>query len=291
MEKILVFGGKGIIGAELIKQLNKLNYSIISASRTVHSPLYNDVQCVTNDDLFANRVKMSGVDSAVICAFSRDAACDKLAGGLEFTDRVMRYIRDVGIKNVINISSQGVYEQNSLDDFIAEDAKIGPCDCYGVAKYATELLAKNIFGGGFNFTNIRLSSVNMKQRFTYYFMECAISGKNICVNSPEQRFSLIDVSDVANGLISLLKNNHLKWENVYNLGAGYIDTIYNAACSIVNIAHNKYGFERVDIINGNSDAKLFSAVSNSKLTALTEWKPKINMQKMFEKMFENRLNM
>ena len=283
MKKILVFGGRGFVGAELVRRLSECGYGVISASRAEHRTDLPRVECVTNGDLFARNVDLDGVEDAVVCAFSRESACDKLSAGLRFTEQVFRFLKGIGFQSVINISTQGVYAQTHTCDFIDETAEIGPSDCYGVAKYATELLAENIFGGFVNYTNIRLASVNMPQRFTNYFIDCARRGQSINVRSREQKFSLIDVSDVAEGLIALLDKDGVAWDSVYNLGAGYVDTIYHAAELVRDIVFERYGFSKVKVIAGEERAKLFSAVSNKKITNFTGWKPKMSLLDILKK--------
>lgn len=288
MKKYLVFGGRGLVGSELVKKLKDRGDYVISASRFEHKSHLRNVEFVTNAEIFSGKVALEDVSAAIICAFAREAATDKLALSLAFTDDLMRFIKSAKIRNVINISSQSVYAQTHTCDFIDETAEIGPSDCYGVAKYATELLAENIFGGSVNYTNIRLASVNMPQRFTNYFIDCAIRGQSINVKSREQKFSLIDVSDVADGLIALLDKDGVAWDSVYNLGAGYVDTIYHAAELINEMVSKYYGFREVKISVGNISAKLFSAVDNKKFTSLTGWMPRMALEDVLRKMISEK---
>ncbi len=289
-KRVLVFGGSGFVGKELVRRLAQKGYKIISASRQAREENLANVTCVTNEELFSQRLDVSDVECAVVCAFARESAFDKLAQSLRFTDEVMHFVLDSGIKCAINLSSQSVYAQNSEADYIDETAEIGPADGYGVAKFATELLANNIWGGNINFTNIRLASVNMQQRFTRYFIESAIQGKKINVYCDAQTFSLIDVSDVAEALTALIDCRNTSWDAVYNLGAGYVSTTLEAARTVRDIAVSQYHLPPIDIEIGSSPRKPFSAVSNNRLTALTGWKPQISLHMLLEKMFAQMID-
>ena len=62
-----------------------------------------------------------------------------------------------------------------------------------------------------------------------------------------------------------------------------MDTIYHAAELVRDIVFERYGFSKVKVIAGEERAKLFSAVSNKKITNFTGWKPKMSLLDILKK--------
>jgi nucleoside-diphosphate-sugar epimerase len=292
MKKVMVTGGSGLVGSELVRQLSRSNkYEIISLSRTKNtSELLPNVSFYDNSDLFAGRVDIKEVDFIVNCAFSRSNKCEDLSSGLAFSFDLLRHVKENSSASVINISTQGLYYQPLEPTLIKETDRIEPKDCYGVTKQAVEHLMDAIFSDGINrYTNVRLSSVNFKQRFTQYFVNACIDRTSISVHGKEQRTSLIDVRDVAKGLIALITLSAEKWQKNYNLGTARVNTIFEVANITNQVAIEVFGYKPTPIRLVDREIVPFSAMDISRLNKDTGWVPEISVKEMVINMFNETL--
>lgn len=283
MKSVLVTGGNGFVGREVVKQLCLAGeFNVYSASRSVSEQRFDEI-CICNDQIFAEEDWLGHIDCVINCAFSRSNAPQDLAQGLEFTDKLFQSLKSAKVNNIINISSQGVYLQKQDIDCLNEGDEIGPSDAYGVAKYATELMLYNVFNGNENITNIRLASVNMPQRFTQAFINSIIQGKEINLVAPKQKTSLIDVRDVAAGLIAIAKNDKIRWRKVYNLGTGRYESIGELLDCIVELC-KPYVNNVPSIIRGDSAPKAFAYMSIDAMKTDFNWQPTVSAKEMLSNM-------
>lgn len=285
--KILVTGGYGFVGSEVVKRLSqRQDCQVIASDIIVKEEPADNVVRIDNQALFENRNGiLDGVESVIGCAFSRSSKTDELAKGLEFTNHLFCALKRAKMNNIINISSQGVYLKKDGVDELFEGDEIGPEDAYGVAKYATECMLNDVFSDGENVTNIRLASVNMKQRFTQFFIDAIGRGDPITVLCAEQKTSLIDVADVAEGLISIAMHPEKKWRSLYNLGSGRVDTMKEIVEALKGIARREGGKE-VLVTYGDSLPKTFTPMNIDAIKEDFGFVPMIGLEAMLLKMFK-----
>ena len=173
MKTVLVTGATGFFGKEIVSQLlKKGDYSVIAVSGR-HADTSGFIQehprltrC-SSSDLFSK--SFPGIDTVVNCAFARSNDCTLLVQSLDFTECLIKRLRELGAKSTINISSQGVYKRLPVGELSHEESPILPIDLYSMTKYATEkmFLSSSLP----NVTNVRLGSLMMPQRFLYFFVQ------------------------------------------------------------------------------------------------------------------------
>lgn len=285
MKTVLVTGGSGYVGKNVVKMLCKeREYRVLSSGRKTPPQISEEI-CISNDVIFEDDDVLKDVDCVVNCAFSRSNIPTELAKGVDFTNRLFLRLKEARIENVINLSSQGVYLQPATKRDLNENDEIGPADTYGVAKYATELMIGDIFDDNDNFANIRLASVNMPQRFTASLIKSVMAGRDVCIKSEDQKVSLIDVADVAGGLSAMVKKCDKHWNHTYNLGSGEESTVGQLFDLIQSIAVDVYHKQKVRMFVECEAAKTFSKMDISAFKTDFDWQPKISTYEMILKMF------
>ena len=280
---ILVTGASGLLGSHVVAQLVQTSHRIIAAIMPVEKETYkplDGVEVVLNDDIFAGRVQ--GVDGVINCAFSRSNNAADLASGLDFTEKILRGFELCQVNAVINISSQGVYKRLPASELSTEDSPIEPMDLYSMAKYAVEKLF--LLSHLPHTTNVRMASLNMKQRFLYKFVEAVKNDQPISLNAPNVYASLLDVNDAARALAALAQVPAEKWESTYNLGLGTQYSLAEYADCVVRVG-KRLGYNGTIVVNDNGSTTA-AGMSIARLSALTGWQPTVTMEQMIEGLFE-----
>lgn len=279
---ILVTGASGLLGSHIVAQLVHTTHRIIAAIMPIEKETYkplNGVEVVLNDDIFAGRIP--GIDVVINCAFSRSNNASDLALGIDFTERILLGFEACKVGAVINISSQGVYKRLPANELSTEDSPIEPMDLYSIAKYAVEKLFR--CSRIPHTTNVRLASLNMKQRFLYKFAESVKNNQPIALNSPNVYASILDVDDAARALIALAQKPANQWEDTYNVGLGTQYSLAQYAQFVQEVAE-KHGYHVLIEINDNGNSAT-AGMSIARLQALTGWYPQVTPQEMIEQFF------
>lgn len=282
MKTLLITGASGLLGSNIVKKLvetdNRIIVSILPIEKDTYMPL-TGVEVILNDDIFAGN--LPHIDVVINCAFARSNNAVDLASGLAFTGNLIKGFEKCDIDGVINISSQGVYQRLPMGEFSKEDSPIEPIDLYSMAKYSVEKMFE--ISKLKHYTNVRLASINMRQRFLYKFVTCVKEGTPISLNSPNVYASLLDVKDAASALVALALTPTDKWNNTFNLGTGTQYSLGEFAETVKNVGM-KLGYEAKIEINDNGNTST-AGMDTSLLQNVTGWKPIITNEMMVEEMF------
>ncbi len=279
---ILVTGASGLLGSHIVAQLVNTPHHVIAAIMSIEKDIYQPIQgveVVLNDAIFEGKVQ--NIDVVINCAFSRSNNASDLASGIDFTERILRGFEVCGVRAVINISSQGVYKRLSVNELSTEDSPIEPMDLYSMAKYAVEKLFR--CSRIPYTTNVRLASLNMKQRFLYKFVESVKNGQPIALNSPNVYASILDVNDAARALIELALTPAEKWEHTYNIGLGAQYSLAEYA-QLVQQVGKELGYPATIEINDNGNSAT-AGMSIARMQALTGWTPQISPKDMIKQLY------
>lgn len=143
--------------------------------------------------------------------------------GMQSTERLLRAVGKIGIKNVIFTSSVAVYSK--INAPIAEDMPYEPNNAYGISKVTDELLisayAKKY---GYSYKILRVAQVLgyrlwKKKCFFSMLQDNAYNGEPITVyGSGEATRDIVYVRDVANAINCSLQNPGIS--GIYNVGMG-----------------------------------------------------------------------
>ena len=282
MKTILVTGSTGFIGSHLVKALSEEKlYRVIGAVEDENG-FTDRYQCNDFLETIPNAELLNGnlpkVDIAVNCAFARSNDPLLLAKALDFTARLADAYQRIGAGSLINLSSQGVYKRLPEGELQTEYSEIAPIDLYSMAKYAAEKMLVVSQCSPY-ITNVRLASINMKQRFLYTFVKKAFEEEPIVLTAPYQNAALLDVKDAVSGLQALIGLPDIERKDAYNLGIGSQMTILDYA-KIVEKIMQEYGHCCRLVINDTSCGATNSGMDCSRMIKETGWKPTVSVEAM-----------
>lgn len=285
---ILVTGASGFLGSHIIQELLETTpHSIIALYRSyAHS----------SDEFYEGRLKsysvsdylkmnVVGIDTVINCAFPRTNSINELADALSFTEIMIEKWKQDRVVSVINISTQGVYQRLNAGNLSSENSPIAPIDVYSLVKYSTELLFHN--SSLPYVTNVRLSSLNMPQRFLSIFVSNVINEKPIVLTSPNNYTSLLDVTDAAKAIKQLIMLPEEKRAETYNLGTGEQLSILQYA-EIVKTVGEECGYHPSIIVENTNNSFAHSGMDCSNFSSDCHWKAEVTPRMMIEKLFADK---
>lgn len=294
MKRILITGASGLLATELINSyLLCGDYELVVLSSNVQhlNQLYrcNNVCCMSLDDFAHLDYSQNLFDIVVHTAFARAGNGSDYSDSLKYLNTLLQIIKHTPKCTFINISSQSVYGNASLPLW-RENAPLGPNDLYAMAKVASENMVSLAFTEtDINWTNIRLSSLCENARFLKVFVQNAIEGKPISLMGGHQLFSFLDVRDAASALNILIECSDQKFLEVYNVGSGMQNSLYQIAEIVKNVGESKYGLE-ITIQQKDSDVVQNNGMDSSLFKASFGWSPSFDMIQMIESLYEMLIN-
>ena len=240
MRTVLITGATGFLGYHLVGELLKDNSNEIVAiggkpgDKAVFQPSDGRLNYYCLDDFFTE--SFNGIDTVINCAFPRSNDLGVISEAFGFTEKVIARLEEFGFESLINISSQGVYKRLEVGSLSTEDSPIQPIDSYSLAKLAVEKMFR--VSSLPHVTNVRLASLNMPQRFLYFFVQKAIKDGTFKVLVPQKYAALLDVEDAASGIASIVSLNPQDRRDTYNIGIGTQYSILEYAESVRRIGES-----------------------------------------------------
>lgn len=285
MRTILVTGASGFLGHFVVRELLKYpEFAIIAIGGRPEdkaNPLPENprLQFYTLDKLFAE--EFMDVETVINCAFARSNDPQQLAEAIDFTRKAIDRYKELKVKSVVNISTQGVYERLPKGELSNESSPILPVDLYSMVKYSVE--AMFAVSGISYVTNIRLASLMMPQRFLYFFVKKAKLGESFTVTAPKQYAALLDVKDAAAGLTAIARLDPEQRANTYNLGIGRQYSLFEYAESVKNIGES-LGYNVVFDVADNG-TEVCAGMDCTRLMNDAGWSPSILKEDMIIDLF------
>lgn len=280
MKTVLITGATGFLGYHLVKSFLERGDTNVIAILGRPEDKANALPNARNLHIFSLNTffneSFKDVDSVVNCAFARSNDAELLAGALDFTERSIKRFEEMGVKSVVNISSQGVYQRMNGGELSKEDSPIGPIDLYSLAKYATERMFS--ISSIPYVTNVRLASLLMPQRFLYYFVNRVKAGERFTVTAPNQYAALLDVSDAAKGLVAIAELAPEVRADVYNLGIGTQYSLLEYAESVKTIGDQMGYNVEFDVADNGTIVR--AGMDCSRVMRDTGWRPFILKDEM-----------
>lgn len=252
MKHILVTGGAGFIGSNVVKHANEqgLRITVIDSLRPSSKEMdeyiqsgIHYIQCDIRDLDQLNSIK-GEFDSLIHLAaqvsvpksFTHQKETEEING--KGTENVLALAEKLGIKRFILASSSAVY--GDYEQMPLEESKIGTIQSpYAKTKLDNEILIEKLFAKGNEFLALRFFNVYGQGQggnsgyaaVIPIFVNSLREGKEITIfGDGKQTRDFIHVSDVSNLLISLSIN---KWphpkQHAFNVGSGQSQTILHVA--------------------------------------------------------------
>tara|TARA_R110000744_G_scaffold202200_1_gene321185 strand:+ start:4354 stop:5259 length:906 start_codon:yes stop_codon:yes gene_type:complete len=280
MKNILVTGGCGFIGRNLVKKLKSLGHNVIICDFKAEAPdyaydisKYNELSKITDtiDIIYHMAAQSYGYRSLIEPEIDID-------WNVKGTLNVCRFAKERGIEKIIYASTMAVYGEG---DWLKETDELNPLSNYALSKLYGETCVKQFSQFGIDYTIFRIfptygpgqNLTNGRQGIAAVFVQQVVRGNKIDVTGPLNRYRDITyIDDNVDALILGMDDRTSK--EVYNICTNtktYIEDIINKFIEY----SGRDNFEIKNI--GSEDGDQFGNTgNNSKLKALG-WNPKIGI--------------
>ncbi|MCQ6268129.1 NAD(P)-dependent oxidoreductase [Fictibacillus sp. WQ 8-8] len=268
---ILVTGGMGFLGNELVRQLREKNYHVVSYDRRVKENNEDPQLCYLQGDLsdlplMLETLRAHQIDAVIHTAaishpyFSREIPYQTVMTNAVGTTNVFEACRLSNINRIINFSSECAYGNNADLGVVTEEASLEPTTPYGATKVFTEKLAavySNLYG--MEIYSLRPGWIYGPGQFMQCYMKTllrnAIDDKpTIEERGSDYHFQYVHVSDVARAAFLAATVPNLRY-NVYNItGGNQISYTYLVSYvkELFPEAEIKIGPGTIDVLDANA---------------------------------------
>ncbi|HEV2108226.1 MAG TPA: NAD-dependent epimerase/dehydratase family protein [Thermomicrobiales bacterium] len=230
--KVLITGGAGFLGINLIRYLLERGYECVSLDLAEFTyPERDRVVIIQGDirDRATVTLAMQGVTAVVHCAAAlplyspRDIYTTDVLG----TRIVMETARQAGVRRVVHVSSTAVY---GIPDHhpLTEDDRLDGVGPYGQAKIQAEMIALEQRAKGLIVPILRPKSFIGPERlgvFTVLY-DWALDGHNFpLIGMGRNRYQLLDVEDLCQAILLCLTLPAETVNDTFNIGAAEFSTM------------------------------------------------------------------
>jgi len=233
-QKILVTGGSGFLGINLIRHLLRSGRSVVNIDFAPFLyPEKNSIVSYLYDIRDKPRVDeaMKGVDAVVHCAAALPLykPVDIFTTDVDGTRNVLQSALENGVERVVHISTTAVYGIPDHHPLLEDDKKqgVGP---YGKAKVMAEEVAQQYRDKGMTVPILRPKSFIGPERLGVFamFYEWASEGHNFpLTGSGNNRYQLLDVEDLCDAINLCLTLPKQIVNDNFNVGAERFTTLRN----------------------------------------------------------------
>ncbi|MFK5878976.1 MAG: NAD-dependent epimerase/dehydratase family protein [Flavobacteriaceae bacterium] len=299
INNLLITGATGYLGLNLIDKIieDKLNFNVwafVRDKNKAKSILPKQIILYDENDLMDGTLAMGNVDFLIHSGFARPHRSTKeIADSLLFTSKLFRKAVANHVANIINISSQSVYGQDSPPPW-KESSIIAPTTVYATAKYTTELSLTELASQNkhINFTSIRLCSVcgaakgMVNVDIISRFVETVKKESNITIAGGEQLMERLNIYDTVTGIIALLNTPSHIWKKEYNLGSNAQIQLQELAEKVIKIGKNSYNKSNSKIINIKNNTSINYGLNSDLFMKDTGWKPTYSIEDSIHSLFK-----
>lgn len=244
MQKVLITGGSGFLGINLIRHLLKKNYEI----STIDLENFNYTDCKDKIHFVVGDIRnkknlddmMHGVDYVIHCAAALPLYSEEdiLSTEVDGTRNVIKSATEHGVKRFIFISSTSVYGVPDHHPLYETDKLVG-VGPYGAAKIEAEKVCSEFRGNDMSVTIIRPKSFIGPERLGVFamFYDWAYTGHGFPIlGKGDNLYQFLDVEDLCSVLELCLILPKDKVDNVFNIGAENFRTLKEDFQSVLDEA-------------------------------------------------------
>jgi UDP-glucose 4-epimerase len=308
--KILVTGGYGLIGHNVIKRLMdlghhtfiadiKTNYGIIPqseidylmhqrAEKIGHHLYFNtDIANTGPIDYVVQTTKpevlvhMASFPRQKVVNANPQLGADVMMRGLI---NLLESAKTHGVKRFVYISSSMVY--GDFQDQVTEDAVCNPQGQYGIMKLAGEWLVKDYARRtGMEYVIIRPSAVygplDVEDRVVAKFMLTAMRGQTLKVNGASETLDFTYVDDAADGIVAAALEVGAA-NDTYNITKSHSVSLLQAAQMVVGIV----GKGSIEVKDKDADFPSRGALNIDRARAKLGYDPKVDVEQGFHEYYK-----
>lgn len=303
--KILVTGGLGLIGHNVVKKLEDLGHEIfITDTRTNYGIIpQSEIDYLISERIKSvktekiHRIDISDRDStewlfrryqpdAVIhlASYPRQKVvnANPALGARVMSEGLLNLLESCVKYNChrfLYTSSSMVY--GDFKDYVKEDAECRPQGQYGIMKLAGEWLIKDYQRKGIDHTIFRPSAVygplDVEDRVISKFLLTAMRGGILKVNGINETLDFTYVDDAANGIVQALLSENTK-NKTYNITKSHSKTLYEAAQLAVKLV----GKGSIEVRDKDADFPSRGALDIAAARQDFDFDPKVDIDEGFE---------
>jgi nucleoside-diphosphate-sugar epimerase len=308
--KILVTGGLGFIGHNIVQRLEQQGHEVfITDTRTNYGIIPQDEldylmterrKKIATDRIYRIDITdRDGIDWVIrehrpdvvihMASFPRQKVVNaNPAHGakvmMEGLINILESARTHSVERVVYISSSMVY--GDFEDQITEDSECNPIGQYGIMKLAGEHLVKDYHRrGAFDYVIVRPSAVygplDVEDRVIAKFMLAAMRGETLKVNGAEETLDFTYVDDAADGIVSAA-TRIMSANRIYNITKSHSVTLLEAAEMIVKIV----GKGTVQVRDKDADFPSRGALDIDRARVILGYDPKVDVEEGFQRYYE-----
>ena len=308
--KILVTGGMGLIGHNVVYKLlqlghepiivdNKTTYGILDRhevnylmderSKKIFGHPNNNVD-IHNYFFIERLFKTHDFDCVIhLASFPRQKVVNSNPswGSRTMSEGLLNLLelsKTNNVKKFVYISSSMVY--GSFNDDVKEDYQCKPEGQYGILKLAGEWLVKDYARKGcFDYTIIRPSAVygplDVEDRVISKFLIQAMRNQTINVNGASEKLDFTYVDDAAQGIVSAALSENTK-NKTYNITKSHSHTLQYAAELAIKIV----GKGKIELRGRDSDFPSRGSLNIDAARKDFGFNPKVDVEEGFNHYYE-----
>jgi nucleoside-diphosphate-sugar epimerase len=307
--KILVTGGLGLIGHNVVQKLVKLQHEVFIIDNSTNygfipvkqlSYLISERQKKI-PGVFTYQTDLADIESVEriidnikpdtiihLASFPRQKVVNAnpvLASTVMSTAllNLLECCKKYSIPRFIYTSSSMVY--GDFEDYVTEDAICKPKGQYAIMKLAGEWLIKDYAKFGIGYTILRPSAVygplDVEDRVISKFLLTAMRKECLKVNGKNETLDFTYVDDAAEGIVQAsLSENTI--DKTYNITKSHSTTLYQAALLALNIV----GQGEVEVREKDEDFPSRGALDITKAKQDFGFDPKVDVAEGFKIYYE-----
>jgi UDP-glucose 4-epimerase len=303
---ILVTGGLGLIGHNIVKKLEEQGHTVVVYDNMTN---YGIIPREQMDYLFRERRKLIKTEhvhendilqgsmfdwllphhkiEAIIhlASFPRQKVvnADPVLGSTVMSTGLLMLLEKAvehGVRRFTYASSSMVY--GDFEDYVTEDAECRPQGQYGILKLAGEWLVKDYSRKyGIEHTILRPSAVygplDVEDRVISKFLLTAMRGETLKVNGKNETLDFTYVNDAADGFVAATLSDRAA-NGTYNITKSHSKTLLSAAELAVKLA----GKGSIEVRDKDADFPSRGALDITKARNDFGFDPKVDVNEGFE---------
>lgn len=288
-KKILVIGGTGFIGSNLLKRLISYDYNLFSISVNLPSKKkkLKRVKYIQLDiTKKAEFKKLKNLKFDVVINLGGYVDHSNLRktfeSHFEGAKNIIRYFNNRDLKLLIQAGSS--LEYGNVSSPQKENSICKPNSNYGLAKYKTTEFLKKYKSRKFCYIVLRMYQIYGPQQDTSrlipYVIKSCLSKTFFKCTSGEQLRDFLYIDDLVNLFVKIINSKKLDNE-IYNVGSGKIVSVKHIINSIhKNIKKGKPLFGKISM-RKDETLKLYPNIK--KVKKIFDWTPKISLNNGLKK--------
>ncbi len=310
MSKILVTGGLGLIGHNVVAQLEAKDHEVVITDTRTN---YGIIDQNELDYLMAERLKKIRTDRVYHIDITNAESFDWLveqhrpnviihmasfprqkvvnanpAWGarvmMEGMINICESAKKHSVERVVYISSSMVY--GDFENDVLEDDPCNPQGQYGIMKLAGEHIVKDYHRkGAFEYVIVRPSAVygplDVEDRVVAKFMLQAMRGQTLRVNGAQETLDFTYVDDAAAGIVAAATRIMAR-NNIYNITKSHSVSLLEAAERIVALV----GQGSIECRDRDLDFPSRGALNIDRARTILGYDPKVDVDEGFQNYYK-----